>query len=72
METNNSIIIDDYADAIAFYNVASMRHINLEDIENLANIINESVYGKKMRKINRSKKTLKIPKSSETTANSAK
>jgi hypothetical protein len=70
METNTSATSDEYGDSLAFFNVASKRHINLDDIENLTYIIYESEYGKKMRKVNRNRKKLKIQNTSQTIANS--
>jgi 6-phosphogluconolactonase (cycloisomerase 2 family) len=71
METNYSEQENDYADAIEFSKTASKRHLNFNDLHELAYIINESEYSNKMRKINRNRKKLKIKNTSQNLENSA-
>jgi hypothetical protein len=52
----------EYGDALEFSIATSKRHINLEDLQNLAFLINESAYGYIIRKINQNKQNLKKSK----------
>jgi len=71
MKTKRIIKKDDNAEDDTFLKTASHRHINLDDMQKLAYLIYESVYGTKIRKINRNRQKLKPANTSKTLANSA-
>ena len=62
MKTNNSKKECNDMDEIAFEKVASQRHINFDNLREMAYIIYDSPLEKKMRKKNRNKQGIKKQK----------